>query len=92
MVLNTQKMNVKDGGKQPLNFMKDKYMGWLGAEDGKTRRNPEGNDDSAEGERGGCQWTSDAWGYYRHYHLSPVEALPGINKTMLLQHSYDPPD
>ena len=50
-VLNTQKMNVKDGGKQPLNFMKDKYMGWLGAEDGKTRRNPEGNDDSAEGER-----------------------------------------
>ena len=24
--LNDQKMNVKDGGKQPLNFMKDTYI------------------------------------------------------------------
>ena len=56
--LNVQKMNVKDGGKQPLNFMKDKYMGWSGGEDGETRWTLEGNEDSAEGERGGCQWLS----------------------------------
>ena len=36
--LDVQKMNVKDGGKQPLNFMKDKYMGWSGGEDGETER------------------------------------------------------
>ena len=32
-------------------------------------------------------WTGDVWGYSRHYYISPVEARPGINKTMPLRQS-----